>query len=129
MIVPPSWAHATISAVPEQPLTFGAWCDRGYGFEYDEVRKHKGLAWFPLITDNGKIGWVKNQNYVDCALVVKHPEKYIQLGISSGKPIYTQYEENPEKITKEPIRKGVIRSCTQLIRGCRPIRCSNAFHC
>ena len=102
VIVPPSWAHATISAVPEQPLTFGAWCDRGYGFEYDEVRKHKGLAWFPLITDNGKIGWVKNQNYMDCTLVVKHPEKYIQLGISSGKPIYTQYEENPEKFLFVP---------------------------
>jgi len=28
VIVPPYWAHATISADPEQPLTFGAWCDR-----------------------------------------------------------------------------------------------------
>ena len=41
VIVPPSWAHATISADPKKPLTFGAWCDREYGFEYDEVRNHK----------------------------------------------------------------------------------------
>jgi glucose-6-phosphate isomerase, archaeal len=45
----PNWAHATISANPLKPLTFGAWCDRDYGFEYDDVRAHKGLAWFPVI--------------------------------------------------------------------------------
>lgn len=49
VIVPPGWAHATISADPKQPLTFGAWCDREYGFEYDEVRKHNGLAWYPVL--------------------------------------------------------------------------------
>jgi len=44
VLVPPNWAHATISADQSQPLTFGAWCDREYGFEYDKVRAHKGLA-------------------------------------------------------------------------------------
>ena len=61
VIVPPAWAHATISANPGQPLSFGAWCDRDYGFEYEDVRKYKGLAWFPLISENGEIGWSKNQ--------------------------------------------------------------------
>ena len=28
VIVPPYWVHATISANPRLPLTFGAWCDR-----------------------------------------------------------------------------------------------------
>ena len=32
VIVPPQWAHATISADPLMPLTFGAWCDREFGF-------------------------------------------------------------------------------------------------
>lgn len=45
IVVPPGWAHATISADPTQPLTFGAWCDREYGFEYNEVRARHGLAW------------------------------------------------------------------------------------
>lgn len=50
VIVPPGWVHATISADPKQPLTFGAWCDRDYGFEYADVRRHGGIAWFPLLT-------------------------------------------------------------------------------
>ena len=102
VLVPPSWAHATISADPQRPLTFGAWCDREYGFEYDEVRRHNGLAWFPLIKEDGTIGWIKNQNYKDCTLIVKPPETYHQLSLETGKPIYTQYEENPEKFLFVP---------------------------
>jgi glucose-6-phosphate isomerase len=97
VIVPPYWAHATISADPETPLTFGAWCDREYGFEYEDVRVHNGMAWFPIISENGNIEWLKNDKYLDCELIVKSPEIYSQLGIEPGKPIYTQFEENPEK--------------------------------
>ena len=95
VIVPPNWAHATISAEPEQPLTFGAWCDREYGFEYEAIRRHKGLAWFPVISENGAIEWHKNLNYLDCELIVKRPELYHQFAIEPGKSIYSQYEENP----------------------------------
>ena len=34
-------------------MTFGAWCDREYGFEYAEVRARGGLAFFPLLTRRG----------------------------------------------------------------------------
>jgi len=95
VIVPPSWAHATISADPEQPLTFGAWCDRQYGFEYEAVRAHKGLAWFPLISETGEINWHKNPNYSDSDLIVKTPEIYAQFGIETGKSIYEQFEQDP----------------------------------
>lgn len=102
VIVPPYWAHATISADAEQPLTFGAWCDREYGFEYEGVRAHKGLAWFPVIANSGEIEWQKNPNYDECDLVVKSPEIYTQLGIEHGKSIYTQFEENPAKFLFVP---------------------------
>ena len=102
VIVPPSWAHATISADPEQPLTFGAWCDREYGFEYDDVRAHKGLAWFPRITGNGEMEWVKNQNYIDSQLIIKSPERYDSFGIDPLKPIYSQFEDDPEKFLFVP---------------------------
>jgi len=95
VIVPPNWAHATISADPEQPLTFGAWCDREYGFIYEAVRAHKGLAWVPVISGHEAIRWHKNLNYLDCELVVKRPELYHQFAIESGKSIYSQFEENP----------------------------------
>ncbi|MGQ8335355.1 glucose-6-phosphate isomerase family protein [Sunxiuqinia sp. A32] len=94
VIVPPYWAHATISADPNQPLTFGAWCDREYGFEYDDVRAHKGLAWFPILTPGGKIEWQKNKNYADCELIIKSPEIYRQLKITPEKSIYNQFEED-----------------------------------
>ena len=102
VIVPPNWAHATISADPDQPLTFGAWCDREYGFEYEAVRRHKGLAWFPVISENRIIEWQKNLNYLDCDLVVKEPEIYLQFGIQPGKSIYKQFEENPLKFEFVP---------------------------
>ena len=49
VVVPPGWAHATVSADAREPMTFGAWCDREYGFEYAEVRARGGLACFPLL--------------------------------------------------------------------------------
>ena len=102
VIVPPYWAHATISADPEQPLSFGAWCDREYGFEYDDVRRHNGLAWYPKISGKGIIEWEKNPNYLDCELIVKSPEYYLQLEIEKDKSIYEQFEEKPGKFMFVP---------------------------
>nr|MBD3622981.1 glucose-6-phosphate isomerase [Sunxiuqinia sp.] len=115
VVVPPFWAHATISADPEQPLTFGAWCDRAYGFEYHDVRAHNGLAWFPVIGKEGKIEWTKNPLYRTEQLHVKRPSNYSLLGIEKGKPIYTQFEEDetrflfvPHPVLKEQEWDGFI---------------------
>ncbi|SHO44673.1 glucose-6-phosphate isomerase family protein [Anaerocolumna xylanovorans] len=94
VIVPPYWAHSTISASIKEPLTFGAWCDRDYGFEYDDVRAHGGLAFFPVYDENMKIQWQKNQNYHGCDLIEKAPSDYSYLGLNKNKPIYSQFEEN-----------------------------------
>lgn len=102
VVVPPGWAHATISADMNQPLTFGAWCDRAYGFEYDGVRAHKGLAWFPVMDENGEIEWQKNPSYLESKLILKGPEIYTQLGINTAKSIYAQFEEEPEKFLFVP---------------------------
>jgi len=96
VIVPPSWAHATISADPKIPLTFGAWCDLEYGFEYEKVRAHKGLAWFPLIYNNVEFTWIHNDNYEKTDLIIKNPNSYKEFGIQQKVSIYKQYEENPE---------------------------------
>lgn len=97
VIVPPGWAHATISADSSHPLTFGAWCVRDFGFEYAEVRAHSGLSWFPVLDDENKIGWKRNKHYNHSELVEKKPEIYSQLNINPKKSIYRQFEENPEK--------------------------------
>lgn len=97
VIVPPYWAHCTISANQEEPLTFGALCVRDYGFEYDGVRRHNGLAWFPILGDNGKIEWIKNEKYIECSLITKNARDYNEFSIKRGTPIYTQFEENPDR--------------------------------
>ena len=97
VVVPPHWAHATISADPTQPLTFGAWCDREYGFLYDKVRAHGGLAWFPLLDEHDKISWQPNPSYHHSELKIKNPADHSQtLGIKKGIPIYTQFEKDPD---------------------------------
>jgi len=96
VIVPPDWTHATMSVDPDEPLTFGAWCDRNYGFEYDKVRAHSGLAWFPLYNKDGKIEWLPNKNYNHSEIIIKTPGNYQSLGIKQGIPIYSIFEKDPE---------------------------------
>lgn len=115
VIVPPGWAHATISADPMQPLTFGAWCDRNYGFEYEKVRAHKGLAWFPVIDPSGEIEWIRNPNYRECKLTVKRPETYSQLKLEPGKPIYRQFEEDSQRFVFVPQPQIVAHAWTNFI--------------
>lgn len=102
VIVPPYWAHATISANPDKPLTFGAWCDRDYGFVYDGVRKHKGIAWFPLFDDDNKIIWKANPEYQSDKIICKQAGNYPQLGLLPDKPIYTQFEDDPDRFLFVP---------------------------
>lgn len=100
VITPPGWAHANISADPERGLTFAAWCDRGYaGFDYEGVRSHGGLAWFPLLDANGSLRWERNSSYrwgEGSTLIEKPPRSYAELGIRSGVPIYRQFLEGPD---------------------------------
>jgi glucose-6-phosphate isomerase len=98
IVVPPGWAHATISADPSTPLTFGALCDREYGFEYDEVRKRKGVAWYPLLTDSGEIRWAPNPAYNTSRLQTRAASDYSYLGLRSGIPLYTQTISNLDRL-------------------------------
>ena len=90
VVVPPGWAHATISADPQTTITFGALCDREYGFEYAEVRKRKGLAWYPLLTPGGEFQWERNPCYRTDRLEVRGPGDYSRLGVQPGVPLYRQ---------------------------------------
>ena len=90
IIVPPNWAHAHISADPSAPMTFGALCDREYGFEYAEVRKRKGLAWYPLLTDSGSLRWEANPEYHTNKLEARGPGDYSRFGLQQGVPLYQQ---------------------------------------
>ena len=94
--MPPGWAHATLSADPETPLTFAAWCDREYGFEYQAVRKHQGLAWYPLLQGR-HIVWQQNPRYRPGRLQVVTPRRYTEFGLTDA-PIYRQFEQSPARL-------------------------------
>lgn len=115
VVVPPAWAHATISADPDQALTFGAWCDRAYGFEYSGVRAHRGLAWYPVLDESGQVGWLPNRNYLERELVVKRPDDYSNLGLDKKTAIYRQFSGDhrrflfvPHPAMKEQVWKGFV---------------------
>ncbi len=98
VIVPPGWAHAVISADPAQPLVFGAWCDRDYGFVYDAVRAHAGLAWFPILDEHGGIHWVANSRYRTRDVEVRPPAPYTAFGLDDDLPLYAHLHSNPDAV-------------------------------
>ncbi|MCE5174071.1 MAG: glucose-6-phosphate isomerase family protein [Bacteroidales bacterium] len=102
IIVPPNWVHATISANPNIPLTFGAWCDRDYGFDYEGVRKHKGIAWFPIYDEQNVIKWIPNPNYEKSELICKTPNLHPELGIEKGLSIYQIFEKKVDTFNYVP---------------------------
>lgn len=103
VVVPPGWAHATISVDTAEPLTFGAWCVRDFGFDYAGVLGHGGLAWFPLLSADGEITWQRNPRYpirreLDAHATRDHPE----LGLRPGITIYEEYLHDPESVMWVP---------------------------
>jgi glucose-6-phosphate isomerase len=105
VVVGPGWAHCVINADPDTRMVFGAWCERQYGFLYDKVRAHGGLAWFPLLK-NGGIEWQANPRYRRSSITVRGPRLYHELGLDATVPIYRQYQQNPEAVqwVSEPAR-------------------------
>lgn len=97
VVVPPRWAHCVINADPEHRMVFGAWCDREYGFVYDEIRERGGLAWFPVLTDNNDIRWERNINYARSNIAVRTARCYAELGIDDS-PIYEQFAREPSSV-------------------------------
>jgi len=97
VLVPPGWAHCTINADPSFPMTFGAWCDREYAFEYDRVRAYHGLAWYPVLAEDGDILWQRNEHYKSRELCCRQASPYSKFGLETGVPIYVQFERDPDK--------------------------------
>ena len=98
VVIPPDWAHYVVNADMHSPLIFGAWCDRQYGFDYTQMRAHHGLAWFPLMADDGKISWEANPTYSANELECRKTRNYPELGLSPTTPIYEQFRGNPESV-------------------------------
>lgn len=104
VVIPPGWVHYVINRNPEARMMFGAWCDRQYGFDYDGVRAHRGLAWRPLLREGG-IEWQRNSSYAPSHLVSRPARSYPELGVSDTLPIYEQFarDQNSMQWVSEPV--------------------------
>lgn len=96
VIVPPNWAHCTINANVGEMMAFGAWCIRDYCFDYEDIRAHSGLAFYPEVSPDKILIWKHNPKYEEGKLIQLHARTYPEFGIQKGIPIYSQYERNPE---------------------------------
>ena len=97
VVVPPGWAHGAGSANPSDFMTLGALCDREYGFEYGEIKKRKGFAWYPLVTSKKTIEWVPNPRYKTRDIEVRRPRDSVDLGIVRGRSLYQLAAEDLER--------------------------------
>jgi glucose-6-phosphate isomerase, archaeal len=98
VVMPPAWAHYVVNAAANSKLIFGAWCDRQYRFDYTQMRAHHGLAWFPLMTEDGEIRWEANPNYAISHLERRRAQSYPELRLSAAIPIYEHLRRDPESI-------------------------------
>jgi len=106
VVVPPGWAHCVINADRNTRMAFGAWCDRQYGFDYAQVRAHKGLAWFPIYNSVGGIEWVPNPAYHPAHLEQRGARAYPELELDGTVSLYCEFIQNPEAVmfVSEPQR-------------------------
>ena len=95
VVVPPGWAHCVINADPGSSMVFAACCDRQYGFIYDKVRSHGGLAWFPVLDEQKQISWQPNPRYQSSNLTQHAAREYPELVVSGTMPIYQQFSQDP----------------------------------
>lgn len=94
VIVPPGWVHATVNADTASRMSFGAWCVRDYGFVYDGVRAHSGIAYFPRAAEQGLV-WDENPAYQGGRLREVNAFPLPEFSIEPQKPIYQQFREHP----------------------------------
>jgi glucose-6-phosphate isomerase len=99
VVMPPGWAHYVVNADPLNFMAFGAWCDRQYGFVYDDVRARGGLAWFPVVSQDSTLSWRPNPRYRDSRLVSQPARNYGELGLLPEVPIYEQFAIDPETVS------------------------------
>ncbi len=96
VIVPPGWVHATVNASPDRIMVCGAWCIRDYGFEYADVRRHGGIAFFPVWED-GILKWIPNNRYRSASMEEKNSRNYPEFRLDPSKSVYCQYVEDRDR--------------------------------
>jgi hypothetical protein len=73
-----------------QPGTLNAGAVPEYGFDYDEVGKRMGLAWYACVDAGQNIRWERNPNYDSPELEIRPTSDYSAFGFSGKQPLCSQ---------------------------------------
>ena len=76
-------------------MTFGAWCVRDYGFNYEDVRRHHGIAFYPEY-EGDTLCWKQNPFYQSGKLIEQNAREYKEFDIQKGIPMYKQFEQEKD---------------------------------
>lgn len=96
IVCPPGWGHMVINADSKTEMVFGALCDRGYaGFDYEEVRNHRGLAYYPVLDEQGRLQWRRNPTYLERPLEERSPGTYWFHSELEGRSLYDASVQEP----------------------------------
>jgi glucose-6-phosphate isomerase len=91
-------------------MALGALCDREYSFDYEAIRKRKGLAWYPVVSTNGGIEWIPNPHYKKSSLDVRPCRDYPEFGLARGRSLYGQAVQDLDRfawVSKPALRADV----------------------
>lgn len=95
VVIPYGWVHLVVT-LGNETLSFGAWCARANQLEYAPLRALGGPAYF--MQADGSLR--KNPRYtsvVDARFL--KPTDLPTLGLPLDQPIYTTWQEQPERLT------------------------------
>ncbi|MBQ8330842.1 MAG: hypothetical protein IJX83_14745 [Lachnospiraceae bacterium] len=78
---------------------------RDYGFDYGEVRRHAGIAFYPYVED-GALKWRRNPAYKGGELIIKDARTWEDFSLEAGVPVYTQFQKDKDRFlfVAEPAR-------------------------
>lgn len=103
IVCPPGWGHMVVNADPGAEMVFGALCDRGYaGFDYEDVRNHRGLAYYPILDDTGRLQWKRNEAYVERPLEQRGPSDYWFTRSLGSRSLYEAAVQSPDVFEPVP---------------------------
>ena len=66
------------------------------GFDYGEVRKHSGIAFYPYVED-GTLKWRRNPAYEGGELIIKEARTWEDFSLEAGVPVYTQFQKDKDR--------------------------------
>ena len=97
VVCPPGWGYMVVNGDTQSHMVFGAVCDRSHSsFAYENVKKHKGMAYYPKISGQNTLYWEKNPEYLPSPFIEKTPEKYWFSDILDDGRLYTAITRQPE---------------------------------